>query len=280
MKRKLQYSLGLGMAGLAILAAPLVSLGRQSASAACAMAWEKVLGDEDWSINACSGKSADGTFASTISDDNIVTVNLENYKGEAFVLKGYGTGVSLEKVVFELKGENEVTAENGIAFLTESTPVEFTGEGSLKITSLVPMMTHADYVTADYQRIQVSDLLKDYVAYWQGQGGATSEITIRPTTIVEQPTVVEKPDNTEMNNNLSCLEPADDKETWTTAKITICAAIAIYIVLSLATFIFLGIRKLTRKHATQVKKMIVENNGKKVGEVPVETKTETKAHEK
>lgn len=280
MKKSTKCAFGLGVAGFAMMLAPLVNLDDRSASAACAIGWEKVASDSNWMVSGCNGKSEDGTFTSKISDDQIIMVDLNGYKGGAFVLKGYGTGISTKKIVFNLIGENEITAEDGIAFITEGIPVEFTGSGSLKVRALIPIMGNSEYVTDDYQSISVTEALKSYTEYWKDRGGLVSEIVIRPTKAEEKP--VEKPeekpeesekpeDEEKKPDNEASVEETEKENPWTVEMLTIHIAAGIYIVLSLVTFILLGIRKITRKHQPKTtKKIIIEENGKKVGETEIE----------
>ncbi len=271
MRKDMVKTVGIGALGLTALIIPVTNLGNYRAEAACAIGWEKVDPSSDWSgspsVSACDGTSNDGTFASRISDDQIITVTLNNYKGGAFQMKGYGSGLSVKKVIFNLVGENEVTAENGIAFST-SVPTEFTGEGSLKIKALIPVLANSAYVTEDYQEVQVTDLLKDYAAYWSNHGDVTSEITIKPTVKTENLT-------DEGNNNTD--DAGDDekaencvnggttnnlkKNPWTVEMIMLHAVAGIYILLSLVTFILLGIRKIMRKkQPKEARKTILEEN--------------------
>lgn len=278
MRKNMVKAIGVGALGLAALMTPMANLGDYRAEAACAIGWEKVDTTTNWdgnpSVSACNGSSNDGTFASKISDDQIITVTLNNYKGGAFQMKGYGSGLSVKKVVFNLIGENEVTAENGIAFLT-NVPTEFTGEGSLKMKALIPALANSAYVTGNYQEVQVTDLLKDYVAYWSEHGEATSEITIKPIAKTENPTEKpeEKPDENEENtdkddekNDENCVnggttDKTEKENPWTTEMITLHVAAGIYILLSLVTFILLGIRKIMRKkQPKETKKIIIEEN--------------------
>lgn len=274
MTRSLKYSIGIGTLSLAALAAPLTSLNIYQANAACAYSWEMKDGaGKDESVNMCSGENQAKTFTSRISDDGIVTVNLNNYKGEAFTLHNYGTGMYFQKVIVNLSGENEITAVDGIALDTFA-PMEFTGSGSLKIKALIPMMNGGVYTTKDYQIVTVPEILKQYMASSQ-QDTYTSEITIRPNLTTNKPTTPdtdnddkteEKPDDTEKpaddEKSEDCIAGTDkdqEENPWNWAMIAIHLAAGIYIVLSLVTFILLGIRKISRKHQPKnAKKIIIE----------------------
>ncbi len=263
----------LGMAALIPVSGAALG-GVPEASAACALGWERKTDDASWYVSACDGSSSDGTFISKIADDQTITVTLNNYKGGPFTLELSGTGIPLKKIKFNLVGDNEITAENGIGFLTGTgTPMEFTGEGSLRLKALVPVLAHNYYVSDNYQETQVADLLKDYAAYWSEHGGAMSEITIKPTVKTETPTEKpeEKPEENpeekpDVNQDNEAEKPEDkpeetEKTVWTPEMIAIHAAAAIYIILSVAGYILLGIRKIVRKHrSAETKKIVIEEN--------------------
>lgn len=289
MVKNLKYVAGIGVTSLAVLAAPLTSLNLHQAHAACAYSWEmKDSTGKTESINMCSGENQAKTFTSQISDDGIITVKLNNYKGESFTLKSYGTGMYFQKIVMNLSGENEISALDGIA-LDAFAPLEFTGTGSLKIKALIPMMNGGVYTTKDYQIVTVPEILKQYMSSTQ-QDTYTSEITIRPS-LATQPTTPgtdnddktdENPDQTddpaEDEKPTDCITDADTdkdstKEPWSWAMIAIHLAAGIYIILSLVIFILLGVRKITRKHQPKnAKKIIIEEKETEIVE-PSASKT-------
>lgn len=289
MAKKRRYALGLGMAGLAILTAPLASGISQSASAACALQWEMTNNGKTETVSACDGKAGDGAFVSKITDDQMMVVDLNNYKGAAFTLVNSGTGVAFGKIVINLTGENEVQAEDGIAF-NAGAPLEFTGEGSLRIKALVPIMNGGVYTTKDYQVVTVPEILKQYIPDWSQKDSYLSDITIKSTTIVEKPTekpneeTDEKPEETEKEdekpgNETDCANAntsgGEAENPWTWGMITAHVAAGIYIILSLVTFILLGIRKMMRRREPkETKKIIIERNGEKVTEEAEETEKE------
>lgn len=275
MKNKLLMSgvvAGLTMAGL-----PLFS-NSGTAEAACAFAWtmENASGEEQ-RIDMCAGSSADGTFSSKLSDDNVISVDLKGYKGKAFTLASYGTGIPFEKIVFNLSGENEVTAEDGAAF-DLAYPLEFTGEGSLKIKALLPMISGAAYTTEGNQIVTAPEILQQYMRTDVGEEAYLSEVTIKPKTVLEKPTdkptedETDKPEDEPEKDENAKDELEKEVESWDWPMITIHVAAGIYIVLSLITLILLGVRRIMRKHnPTTTKKIVIEEV-----EEPKEEKEEAK----
>lgn len=267
--------IGVATLGLAAVMTPMAGfVNPERASAACAVGWAT---DKDVSISMCNGENEDKTFVSKLAEDGTVTVTLNGYKGETLRAVTYGTGVELRKITFDLIGENEIEAVDGIALVTGATPVEFTGTGSLKIRSLVPMMTYPNYTTSDYQNMEITDLLKDYVSYYSDWGGAVTEVTIKPT-VIEKTEEVAGETTDEAEEEVEDCQPAteatDEKKKsipLNAATVTAGVAAAVYIILSLATFIILGIRKIARKHQPkEEKKIIIEEKTNKEPETTEE----------
>lgn len=116
------------------------------ANAACTWGIRADITDTDGyrSHAACGfGESDDGSFsAEVITDENsekIQKITLKNYHGGSIYGEYCGSGGGgTTKAIIELVGENAITAEGGVG-INLFMPVEFTGEGSLQITAMIPI---------------------------------------------------------------------------------------------------------------------------------------------
>lgn len=248
--------------GLVLAAAYLPLAQTQTASASCG--WSMAIGDEKLPCGQGSNSSgtAKGEF---IGEDwkGYYKITLNNYHGGAFFYACSGTASSCsmladtQKVVFELIGENVITAPEGFG-IDSFVPIEFTGQGSLKIEAKIPVGG-------------------SFFCEWSGTPDANQTCSIDETVVtgIEQPylstlvitprTVINNPSEDQPNPDENDTPTEDDKTSsddedknkcpdsilpgqtsdsdWTVWDIVAI----VYIGLSLITFIGLAIRWLVKR---------------------------------
>ncbi len=281
MKKQTKCALGLGIAGLTVMTAPLTNLGSESASAACGYG----VFAENFYAPCNQGERVDGAIAvqtEEIEGERVMRITLNNYQGSGIYYECCASCPDkfFDKVIVELKGENKITERKGTGITFND--VEFAGTGKLTIEAMIPvggrtLVSCGDPDKPMYDRNIDNDALGKVI------GVTTLEVDMADNSVIEKPSGEpgedadneEKPDSADGEKTEDGADKdvvATEKENpWTAEMLTIHIAAGIYIVLSLVTFILLGIRKLTRKHQPKTnKKIIIEENGKKVGETEIE----------
>lgn len=230
-----------------MLGMALLGVGHQvsPAQAACAYGWELFSADDEFveSFSMCSGASENGAMKSNL-DDEAVTVKLNNYNGGMIELKGYGSGLNVSKIIFDLTGENVIDAGDGIA-LAVAVPVEFTGEGTLKMRAVLPILGDNTYSVNDEGR-SATEILKEYRNPNWSEEAYITEVMINPGSSVVTGSEADAADTEKPSTSgADTDEPAEKKNGVLALILHIIAGI--YIVGSLVAFGVLLVRHYGKK---------------------------------
>lgn len=131
------------LSGLILAAACISTMRTEKASASCG--WTMTVGDEN--LPCGLGTNSSGTVRGEFVGDNwkgYYKITLNNYHGGAFYYDCSGTAYSCsllsdnQKIVFELVGDNVISTAEGFG-IDSFVPIEFTGQGSLKIEAKIPI---------------------------------------------------------------------------------------------------------------------------------------------
>lgn len=265
------------LVGVSLAAAGVLAVKTDKADAACA--WGIRAGAEGeygagyLTYAACgNGVSKDGSFkAETTTGENsdmIQKITLTNYHGGTIYLEGCGSSsVYPQKAIIELIGENTLIAEGGLG-IDLSMPVEFTGEGSLEITAMIPIGGgYLCGVCGEYNGIECkanpgNQLSEDQSKELKFSLG-THTLIIKPTIIEKEvavPTEPTPPENTNPN------EPADeenkcpdktiiesDSGEWNVWDVVMLAYIGISVVVFAGLAVHWGLKRRKAKTGTNWK---------------------------
>lgn len=172
-----------------------------------------------------NGKDVTEQSTATIEKEGkVVTLKLNNYDGYGLDLDCYGTGQDGIKFIIELTGTNKIeTKETGINFNYSEGKIEFTGDGSLTITSPKPISYE------NFSNILYIEPSKNI--YGESKTIATSESNEEILPATSKSTNEKKDDNTSKDNN------------------TLYIVFGVFAVLAVGIIIFLSIKLSKKKEA-------------------------------
>lgn len=233
------------------------------------------------------GESDDGSFnaekITNKSGETILKIGLKGYRGGSIydIRWGSDNGFSdISKAVIELIGENTITAEEGVG-INLGMPVEFSGEGSLKITAMFPIgggtlcEVRAQYGGDEYGSsdcsMRTDQLSEVQVKQIKAMLGVHTLI-IKPTVVAKEvDTLVEDTPATDMDDNelspdadieneKKCPDTALTEQTsdsgWTVWDIVA----AVYVGISLVALIGLIIQWFIKRKVSASKNTVLQNS--------------------
>lgn len=294
MRKNMAKAIGIGALGMAALMVPMANLGREGVSAACGYG----VSAEDFYAPCNQGERVDGAIAvrtEELEGERVMRITLNNYRGSGIYYECCASCPDnyLDKVIVELKGENKITERKGTGITFND--VEFAGTGKLTIEAMIPVGGRTLTACGDPNK-PMYDRNIDNDALGKVIGVTTLKVDMADNSVVEKPggepdkdadgegkpadeddnetddTDDDKKDENCVNGGTT--DNSEKENPWTTEMITLHVAAGIYILLSLVTFILLGIRKIMRKkQPKETKKIIIEeNDAKETEEKPEEKK--------
>lgn len=277
--------------GVLLAFASILMLGQGPADCYAAqnpLVWVFGSGADETLVSVEDGEAYNGAFKSRIEEiggEWVAVVTLTNYDAGGLNMECRGTcsaGPSPRKIVIELVGDNVITNREGIG-INLSLPVEFAGEGNLKIRALVPMAKDGScyYSNGDGVCMSIAEVLLAHMREeeWWREAAMSAEVTIKPVPSGQEVEIIETEQGTvdddgsdggeietELTNGgeQSAEDISGEKEecdrVWSAGEIVGAIIVGAYCVLSFSILMIMAIRKIVKnkrekKMTTPIDKM-------------------------